>query len=351
MSRRLFAKRNQPILSGQGSRQRLHWPSVVLGSLALAAPLAACGPGFDPSSTVERARLVGARLSVASDPRRAAPLPGEEVTAQPWLVQPADESLVRATYIVCLAADIRRGASMCEGGPLALVPPSAPSVDLPPVTFTVPATTPATAQLILVMVTCDQGATPSLDAATMLVQCDNPISRSELATLNLPLADSVETANRHPDIGDETYRVQAEGGLIDWPASTAPLTRGCVTSGMPVVRVPSDALPPTAREPYRIDLTFTTTEDDRDSYTTRTGVMAREALQISHYVTAGRMSRSFSAVEATATSDLPITVRWAPPAIETIPTDGMPVRFTWIARDLRGGFARADRELCVTPAI
>lgn len=331
-------------------QERLHWPSIVVGSLALAAPLAACGPSFDPSSTVERARLVGARLSVAADPRRAAPLPGEEVTVQPWLVQPEDESLVRATYIVCLAADIRRGASMCEGGPLALVPPSPPSVELPPVTFTVPASTPSTAQLILVMVTCDQGATPTLDAATMLVSCDDPAARAELATLNLPLADSAMTANRHPEIAEETYKVEVDGALVDWPASTAPLTTGCVTSSMPVVRVPADAAPPADREPYRIDLTFTTTEDDRDSYTTAMGTSTREAIQFSHYVTAGRMSRSFSAVEADASADTPNTVRWAPPAVATIPVDGMPVHFTWIARDLRGGFARADRELCVAPA-
>ena len=321
-----------------------------MGSLALAAPLAACGPSFDPSSTVERARLVGARLSVAADPRRAAPLPGEEVTVQPWLVQPEEESLVRATYIVCLAADIRRGASMCEGGPLALVPPSPPSVELPPVTFAVPAATPSTAQLILVMVTCDRGATPALDATTMLVRCDDPAARAELVTLNLPLASSVETANRHPEIAEETYTVDAEDGVVPWPASTAPLTLGCVTAGMPVVRVPADAAPPTDREPYQIDLTFTTTEDDRDSYTTRADTTAREALQFSHYVTAGRMSRSFSAVESNASSETPITVRWAPPAVATIPVDGMPVHFTWIARDLRGGFARADRDLCVAPA-
>ncbi len=330
--------------------ERLHWPLIVVGSLALAAPLVACGPSFDPSSTVERARLVGARLTVASDPRRAAPLPGEEVSVQPWLVQPADESLVRATYIVCLAADIRRGASMCEGGPLALVPPSPPSAELPPVTFTVPATTPSTAQLVLVMVTCDQGATPALDATTMLVSCDDPAARAELATLNLPLADTAMNANRHPEIIDETYTVEAEDGVVIWPASTVPLTNGCVTAGMPVVRVPGDAAPPTDREPYRIDLTFTTTEDDRDSYTTAAGTAAREAIQFSHYVTAGRMSRSFSAVEANASTETPITVRWAPPAVASIPVDGMPVRFTWIARDLRGGFARADRELCVAPA-
>lgn len=333
------------------TQQRHYWPSIVVGSLALAAPLSACGSSFDPGSTVERARLVGARLSVAADLRRAAPLPGEEVTVQPWLVQPEAQSLVRATYIVCLAADIRRGVSMCEGGPLALVPPSPPSVELPPVTFTVPAGTPRTAQLILVMVTCDQGATPALEATTMLVSCDDPTARAELATLNLPLAASVETANRHPEIAEETYKLEVEGDLVDWPASTAPLTNGCVTAGMPVVRVPAGAAPPTDREPYRIDLTFTTTEDDRDSYTTATGTTAREAIQFSHFVTAGRLSRSFSAVEANASAETPITLRWAPPSVATIPADGMPVHFTWIVRDLRGGFARADRELCVAPAL
>lgn len=330
---------------------KLRWSLIIAGSLALAAPLGACGPGFEPSSTVTRPRLVGARLSVAADARRAAPLPGEEVTVQPWIVQPEEESLVRGSYIVCLAADIRRGASMCASAPLAFVPPSAPNAELPPVTFTVPASTPPSAQLILLMVTCDHGAEPSLDMATMLVRCDNAMARAELTTLNLPLAASAATANRHPEIQDETYTVQAEGGVVNWPATSTPLASGCAASGMPLVRVPRDAQPPTAREPYRIDMTFTTSDDDRDSYTTSSGTMVREALQFSHYVTAGRMSRSFSAVEAAATTETPTTVRWAPPPVAMIPAEGMPVRFTWVVRDLRGGFARAERELCVAPAL
>ena len=256
----------------------LHWPTVIVGSLILAAPLAACGPGFEPSSTVTRPRLVGARLSVVADARRAAPLPGEEATVQPWIVQPEEESLVRASYIVCLAADIRRGASMCASGPLAFVPATPPSVELPPVTFTVPASTPPTAQLILLVLTCDQGATPSLDMTTMLVSCDAPGARAELSTLNLPLAANAMSANRNPEISEETYTVEAEGGVLTWPATTAPLTAGCAASGMPLVRVPRDAQPPTAREPYRINLTFTTSEDDRDAYTTSAGTMLREAL-------------------------------------------------------------------------
>jgi hypothetical protein len=270
---------------------------------------------------------------------------------QPWVVQPEEESLVRASYIVCVAADIRRGASMCADAPLAFVPPTPPSAEPPPVTFTVPAATPAGAQLVLIMLTCDRGASPSLDATTMVATCDDPMARAELSTLNLPLAASAMTANRHPEIAEETYTVQAEGGVVPWPATTTPLTMGCAASGMPLVRVPRDAAPPTAMTPYRIDITFTTSEDDRDAYTTSTGAMVREALQFSHYVTAGRMSRSFSAVEAVATTETPTTVRWAPPPIATIPMEGMPVRFTWVVRDLRGGFARAERELCVAPAL
>jgi hypothetical protein len=78
--------------------------------------------------------------------------------------------------------------------------------------------------------------------------------------------------------------------------------------------------------------------------------MTREALQFSHYTTAGQTSRAFSAVEPTDPASEPETLDWAPPALDTIPAGGRLVRFTWVVRDLRGGFGRADRALCVRRA-
>ncbi len=319
--------------------------------LLLALP--ACGMGFDPASLVTRPRLVGVGISVAGEPGRSSPLPGDEVTLQPWLLQPDEPSDVRASYLVCAAADVRRGAASCAGGPLALVPATPVGEDLPPLTFTVPdvATLGRATQLVVLVTFCDRGSSPVLAPGSTLPTCDDPEARIEVSTLNLPLAFDPALANRNPSIVEETYTIEGR----DWaPApETLPPLEGCAampdSDALPHVVVPSDAMPPSAREPYQVELTFTTSEDDRETY--GMGAAAtREALQFSHYTTAGETSRAFSAVEPADLASEPEVLDWAPPAIDTIPAGGRLVRFTWVVRDLRGGFARADRALCVVRA-
>jgi hypothetical protein len=321
----------------------------VAATLALLA-LPACGMGPDPASLVTRPRVVGARTSVTADPDRATPLPGDEVTIEPWLLQPDEASPVRATYLVCAAADIRRGASSCAGGPLALVPATPAGEALPPVTFTVPdaAALRGATQLLLVISSCDRGAIPTIEMGSLLPGCDDPEARAELSTLNVPLALDPSRANRNPSIVEETYTIEGR----EWapPPETLPPLEGCAampdSDALPHVVVPSTAMPPTARDPYQVEVTFTTSEDDRESFGTGT-TAGRESLQISHYTTAGRASRAFSAVEPSDPASVPEVLDWSPPAVDTIPEGGRLVRFTWVARDLRGGFARADRALCV----
>ena len=314
--------------------------------------LTACGMNFDPASYVERPRLVGARVTVAGAPGRATPLPGDSVTLEPWLLQPEVPQPVRASVILCAATDVRRGAAGCRGAPLAVVPPAASSETLAPIPFVVPTAEAlgGASQLLVLVASCDRGATPSLDAATLLPTCNEPTARAELTALNIPLAFDASLANQHPSLADEQYTVEGRAWL-EAPAGL--VARGCGgepdTDALPRVVVPRDAAPPDAREPYGVPLTFTASEDDRETYGP-TSAPLRENLQVSHFVTVGAMDRSFSAFDAlTTASGEPLSIDWIPPAVAEIPAEGVVVRFTWIARDLRGGFGRADRALCVVP--
>jgi len=312
--------------------------------------LAACGMGPDPASLITRPRLVGAGITITGAPGRASPLPGDEVTLQPWLLQPDAPSEVRASYLVCPAADIRRGAGGCGGAPLALVPATPSGQSLPAFTFTVPdlASLGGSSRLITLFTTCDRGASPVLDPDAMLPRCDDPEARVEVSTLELPLAFDARLANHSPSIVEETYMV--EGRAWAPPPATLPPLEGCAampdSDALPHVVVPVDAMPPDGDEPYTIEITFTTSEDDRESYAAGP-MMLREALQFSHYTTTGETSRAFSAVEPTDDASMPEVLEWTPPARAMIPAGGQLVRFTWIVRDLRGGFARADRAFCV----
>lgn len=321
--------------------------------LASSAPvlllLSACGMDFDAASFVERPRLVGAQTVVAGAPGRATPLPGDAVTLEPWLLQPEEPSPVRASTVICAATDVRRGAAGCRGMPLAVVPPTAPSETLAPIPFVVPPLEAlgGASQLLVIVASCDRGATPSLDASTFLPSCDDPMARAELTTLNVPLAFEAALANQHPSLADEDYTVSDRA----WAAPPAELAaRGCASEAdsdaLPRLVVPRDAAPPDADEPFTVTLTFTASEDDRETYGPAASPL-RENLQISHYVTHGAMERSFSAFDALTATGEPLDIDWTPPAVAEIPAEGVVVRFTWIARDLRGGFARADRALCL----
>jgi len=75
----------------------------------------------------------------------------------------------------------------------------------------------------------------------------------------------------------------------------------------------------------------------------------REELQLSAFTTAGSCSSSSRMPESDDTS---VRSRnwpsgWRTPSTSEIPDDGLPVTFTFVVRDLRGGLDATTRELCV----
>jgi hypothetical protein len=79
-------------------------------------------------------------------------------------------------------------------------------------------------------------------------------------------------------------------------------------------------------------------------------VALRESLQISQFSTAGKLERPFSTIDSAVGDDQSIAeVKYETPAATLIPAEGLVVRFTFVARDLRGGTDWTTRSLCVRP--
>ena len=99
----------------------------------------------------------------------------------------------------------------------------------------------------------------------------------------------------------------------------------------------------------------TTEGSDRELYTAMLGdppvaTPERESLQISQFTTAGKLTSQFSFVEATdgkPETTVDVTMGGAPSRRGA--GAGLPVTFTFVVRDDRGGTDWTTRAACVVP--
>lgn len=338
------------------------WLAMLLALSLAQVPSSGCGPSdFRPPSLVDRPRIVGMITSVAADATRATPVGGERVTVTPVLVEPeGEEGTLSTLWLACLAAPTRSGLPSCGSMPLAFGGPAAPGVvspiviDLPPI----PPSPFGAPSLLLTLASCDGGATPALPAdATSATQptCTGGAedARAELTVFTMPVGLEAEGANHHPSIDDEEIALRiGMGEERVWEATADPLpSGGCAalaeTAALPRVTVTETDIPV-------VTLGWTSGPDDRETYEVfiegaSVAERRREALQISHFVTAGTFERQFSAVESGDPDDVRPEIEWTPPSRGDIDAAGEVVRFWWVARDLRGGMDVVARVLCVAP--
>jgi hypothetical protein len=293
-----------------------------------------CGPELDPPSLIEHTRVVGARVEVTGAPERATPAPGETATVS-WLVTaPADMPPLGWAFVLCPGAGGRQ--DVC-GEPLAVFQGSDAR---PTMTIAVPAQAALgqTRELVLYGQICS-ASEPVLksDADGERPGCSmNGDGTTAAVTIPLQMGSM---ANRNPSLA-------ASEMLFDgaaWAAEGA-TGAGAACAGLPAVAAGSkDHV-----------IRYTTAASDQERFTELRGdppvpVEQRERLQISHFTTAGELARSFSTVEAEETSDRPaLEVKWEAPAADKVPAEGLVVRFTFVARDLRGGTDWTGRAVCVT---
>lgn len=332
--------------------------------LAIGGLLAAgCGMDFRPPSLVPRARVVGVRVEIDGAPERASPLPGETFSARPIVVQNDGASPLTTAWLACPLLPSRTGVPACAGEPLALGAPELGSA--PPMRVTVPADALGRGvfAVLFAVASCDGGATPSLpEGTTGLPSCRGGAddARAELSVFTVALADTALASNRHPELSDEAITITAPDGTErSWAAPMGPSPAGCAL--LPDdPSLPHVPLPPTPEgterdpAPFTHVFSITSSPDDRERYQEllpggEPPRDTREVIQISHYLTAGTFERQFSAIEGLDDVAGPSTVEWEAPLAEDVPPDGLVVRVWWVARDLRGGMAVAERALCVVP--
>ncbi|HXI59561.1 MAG TPA: hypothetical protein VNO55_26015 [Polyangia bacterium] len=304
---------------------------------SLATLLSGCGPTFDPASLINTTRVLGARVQVEGAPDRASPRPGETADVT-WLISsPAATPPLGWAFALCAPGTVGGKTALgCESAPLALFQGTASP---PRMTLSVPATEGlgAATSLILYGEICPgAGSTPTFDPQSGIPACSG--GGGTTASLAIPLQRG-DDANHNP-VADRAFTFDGQA----WPALAA--------GGDPCV-----AGPRVSADTKDHVIGNTTAGSDREAYTVTvdappqsTSTLARESLQISQFTTAGKLKSQYAFVEGTDDSAATtVAVTWEAPKAVTVPPAGLPVTFTFVVRDNRGGIDWTTRVACVVP--
>jgi hypothetical protein len=326
---RATAAKKKPVTPAPGMALRV--PRATPGgwtvAAALLSPLAACAPEMDPASLVEKTRVLGARVDVDGAPGRATPQPGEAVTVS-WLVTaPRELPAIGWAFALCAGRGSEAG---CGEAPLALFQGRDPS---PALRLRVPdaAALGSARELTLFGRVC-AGSEPTFEAASGRPGCTmNGDGTTALLSIPLALGDG---PNHNPALAGRALWLDGQ----PWQPAAG---EGC--AALPQVKAGSEG------HVLRLE----TMGEDRERYTVLEGdppqpTPKREPLQISQFTTDGKLERSVSAIEGEDSSERPaVEVKWTAPDAAKVGDAGLVVRFTFVARDLRGGVDWTERAVCV----
>lgn len=308
---------------------------LLLLGLAGGIFLAGCGPTFDPASLIATTRVLGARIEVEGAPDRATPLSGE-IADVTWLVtSPETTPPLGWAFAVCTPGTVGGTTTLgCQSAPLALFEgtSSPPLISIPVPTLDVLGS--ATSLILYGEICSGASSTPIFDPQSGVPSCTG--GGGTTASVNIPLQLGDES--NHNPTADRAFTFDGQV----WP----PLASGddpCLMG-------------PRISAGTKNHVIGNTTEgSDRELYTVMLGdppvaTPERESLQISQFTTAGKLTSQFSFVEATDSyPETTVDVTWeAPPATE-VPAGGLPVTFTFVVRDDRGGADWTTRVACVVP--
>jgi hypothetical protein len=285
--------------------------------LVLAAT--ACTSALDPATLIARDRVLGAKVTVDTDPTRAWPAPGEHATITWLTASPGETPDFSWTLAACPAATTT-GLPICDGPVFAHAASSGP---VPTLALAIPSDMEARSIVVLGAI-CASGS-PVIDPATFEASCDDG-SHADLVSQHVFLARGGET-NHHPDLAGAPFVLDGAA----WEASD----------------VPCDGLPEIAAGTENIVLGAELDAAARETFTFE-GALWREELQLSPFATAGEINQRYAYVEAD--DDRPVSrvaVEWTAPGADEIPADGLRVTFNFVIRDMRGGVDAATRALCV----
>jgi hypothetical protein len=284
--------------------------------LGLGLLLSACDDPLKSVELVAEPRVLGARVEVEGDAHRAAPAPGEAATVTLLVASPEPSPAFGFALSACPAAPRNGARAACEGEVFSRTESREGQEEAVRLSFEVPTSLDPSGRVLVYGVVCPQGS-PTEDGG-----CDEGSGTSLQLELELAREDDV---NSNPEL-------EADSLLLDdepWSA-LLPAEGDCAGLGLPEVAPQSDH-----------SITVQLDEDDRDPLPRPSELdPAREALQLSHFVSDGDISRAFESIPWDS-DELTRTATWRAPA-----TPGL-VRFWFVLRDLRGGGAFSQRVVCV----
>lgn len=277
-----------------------------------------CDEPLKSVELVAEPRVLGARVEVAGDAARAAPAPGEAATASFLVAAPELSLSLGFALAACPAASRRGGRSACAAAPFAEVASDNAAGAIARLSFEVPADLDPSGRVTVLGIICP-GGSPSADGSS----CDGADPGTRV-TLELDLARS-DDVNSNPELQADAITFDGDVWL-DVPG----VDGDCTGLGFPEVAVKS-------KHSLRIDLD----ESDRDRVPHPDPLdPTRESLQLSHFTTAGDLTRAFETI-AWNSDQLNRQVSW------TAPEQTGLVRFWLVLRDFRGGSAFVERAVCV----
>jgi len=275
----------------------------------------------EPLKSVElvvEQRVLGARVEVTGDAGRAAPAPGESASVTLLVAAPELQPALGFALAACSAAPRDGSRSVCQSPPFSQISSPNAQAASPSLSFDVPAALDPSGRLAVLGVICPDGS-PSADGTS----CDGSAPGTPVQ-LELELAHDGDV-NLNPELQPDS--IQFDDGV--WPELPA-VDGDCTGLGFP-------ELPVNSRHSIAVQLD----ESDRDPLPQASSIdPARESLQLSHFTTAGDLSRAFESI-AWDSQELRRLVSW------TAPRQPGLVRFWLVLRDFRGGGAFVERAVCV----
>lgn len=305
--------------------------------LVSALAFVGCGETLDPRSLLTEQRPVGVISQVEGDPTRSNPRPGETVNLEWVSVQPSGEHLPIGWAVgYCRPAPVTVGFSFCRETPFAFDAQAEPTAEPPRQQIAIPEdyTEPS---LLVTGIFC-------LDGTVDLLAQPNPedlgascMSGDPLLVTYVVAVDQEGAPNHNPELEEISLRTEP------WTASAPPGSRTCEGLSLPEFSV----------EGEEEDILLRATAASRESYTDGEETVVEE-LENELIATAGAWASGFVFMEDEGV--LEETGKWTPPTRERLSEDGisltpegMVVRFYFILRDGRDGFAITERAACVRP--
>jgi hypothetical protein len=291
-------------------------------SAAAALSSIACGDPLTSVELIDKTRIVAARVEVAGDPTRAAPLPGESVEVRWLVVAPEPDPALAFALRSCLALETRSDATLCASSPLATASSLDPVVGAPTLRFDAPADAVGNERLAVHASVCPAGESLPSEGAS---RCSGG-SEVLAAALDFSMDDGL-----HPNSNPTFEGVLLDG--VELPPETAATTDCAALT----------SVPRGSKHTLRVELD----ELSRDPLPQDNGAdLARENLLVSYFIDQGDLDHAWSSIKSTAPVTAGSAVLTAPASVGAVPRLA---RFVVVVRDGRGGSDFVERRICVEP--